>query len=430
MKYLDAIDNVVGLGGIGDLESIEDRLVEIEPEKLLDLSVQIRESLPVPKVFSSKYRFVGNTQMSALPYPCSNFECRDSSIEDTALFAAIYADEMVLFNPFSNRDYIKSDYFDFISEISYYISKLISLHPLIERGIITFSDFKSYDICQNCFNRGLSFALGNNSENSSFYFAIVKKFLEETEVFYDGKFDGSFSFSIKNAREYSGHFAGGFYTDRMRLPQGVGRFRKGARLTKEQVIELGIASNPARYMSNDIIQTNSVAELNKIANISTTEKQIQIITEIFGGQKFGPLIDVTYPLIGQADVREILKFRDSEWHHLHDFRKMIDEGIRSSEDLVGAFHDEEAKIEKIIRKNKRIQQRRIIDESAKISISAAAAIATGGISAVISAVIGAFGGKHLVDTLIPTIRERLQEPEEVRESPIYYAWKAKNRLDH
>jgi hypothetical protein len=117
-----------------------------------------------------------------------------------------------------------------------------------------------------------------------------------------------------------------------------------------------------------------------------------------------------------------------QWHHLHDFRKLIDEGLKSGEDVTRLFKDEEAKIQKIIDKSKRTFKRDIIDGGAKLGFHAIAAAATGGISAIVGAVVAAMGGKHLVDSVIPTIRRRFEESEEIRESRIYYAWKLKSKI--
>src|SRR5690349_21409148 len=105
MKYLDLIDDAIGLDEIGDRQSIVDRLLVVKPENIIELAANIRDALPKPKKNKGNYRFVANTEMSALPYPCAGDECRIKAISGATLFAAMYADEMVFFNPFSYEDF-------------------------------------------------------------------------------------------------------------------------------------------------------------------------------------------------------------------------------------------------------------------------------------------------------------------------------------
>lgn len=425
MKYLELIDNTIGLGTIGDLDSLEERIFAVEPEKLIELCEALRYGLPKPSKTNSPFRFVGNTEHSGLPYPCSSTDCRSNAYGNAILFAGMYADEFVLFNPFSNTDYMKENYADAVQEIAFYIGNIISAHPLIERGIITYSDFGKYDLCQSCFNRGLM-KVTESSEKFNLYFTVVEKFLEETSVIYDGEFDDTHIFSIYNFENYGGHEIGGFFTENIKI--SVGDFQKGKPLTIDQVVQLGIPTNTARYISTDIIETNSIAGKYGIGNINSSISQIEMLKQIFGGSSFGDFVSVNYPFIAQSDMRKILDFRDSEWHHLHDFRKIVSDGVSSEDDVFSMFQDEEARIEKLIRRNSRIQNRKIFDSGIKIAAHATIALATSGVSTIFAAVAAAFGGKHLVDELVPAARQRLENPEEVRDSSMYYAWKFKKNI--
>ncbi|TPL97779.1 hypothetical protein FJ960_23885 [Mesorhizobium sp. B2-3-11] len=429
MKYLEIIDDAVGLGDVGDASSLNDRLLTLTPEKLFELVEAVKSSLPKPVSQASPYCFVGNTEMSGLPYPCSSFQCRDNAFGTAASFAAMYADEFVLFNPFFGGMENKRPSSGSIREISYYLTKLLSVHPLVERKIITFTDFSTYNLCRSCFNRGLSGFFSESTDIKDMYFIITNKFLEEAQVTFDRKIGGALEFSIRNSADYVGHFNGGFHYSGDKFPASMKGIEKDQILTKEQVIEIGAATGPATFLSNDIIQTNKTASEFNINNISTTTKQIEIMKEVFGSGGFSKNIDLNYPFIAQNDIRDILKFRDSEWHHLHDFRKLIGDGVKSGDDVTLLFKDEEAKMEKIVQKNRRSQNRNLIDGGGKAAFHAVAAAATGGISAILGAVVAAFGGKHITDTLIPAIRERLQEPEELRDSKIYYAWKLKKKIN-
>ncbi|MDX8468584.1 hypothetical protein RFM26_23040 [Mesorhizobium sp. VK23B] len=186
MKYLDLIDDVVGLDDIGDLSSLVDRLHQIKSEEIIELTAAIRDNLPPPTVNRSPYRFVGNAEMSALPYPCGGLECRSNALAEASLFAAMYADEVTLFNPFSYEDFLLNERDQFIIEVAFYISNLLYLHPLVERGIVSFSNFKSYRLCQSCFNKGIS-SLLDGDVGDSIYFRFIELFLKETETIYRGK---------------------------------------------------------------------------------------------------------------------------------------------------------------------------------------------------------------------------------------------------
>lgn len=94
----------------------------------------------------SPYGFISNTQLRGGPYPCSHLKCRTKRVRQLAIFASLYADQVLIPDPFwffqNRRD-------DLVSRI-FLVGDLLmlkELRPLLEAGIIRIAP-AVFPVCQ------------------------------------------------------------------------------------------------------------------------------------------------------------------------------------------------------------------------------------------------------------------------------------------
>jgi hypothetical protein len=335
MALVDVVDQHLPTGEIGDLPSIVEILDGMSATKIIDLLVDLYGALPGPHTSKGAYRYVGNSELSGLPYPCGSFQCRGRRVSEISTFAAMYADEVTLFNPISNfRGKVPSKKTParrrrYLADLAFTLGELISIAPLIDREIITFIDLSKHNYCHSCFARGLAAAAQgkefDDDESKDPFFFLMESYLNRVKVTYDGKSKGVAAFTLKSDSELLGHEMGGFRCD----SRSVGNdFVVGQELSREQALAIGVPRGFAHFSSNDLVQSHYAADKYLIDGIITSSGQFDVIKGYFKTGVFGEAVDVRYPFLAGLDVSRILKFRDDEWDHLYEFRKTVEEGKR------------------------------------------------------------------------------------------------------
>ncbi|WP_139167798.1 hypothetical protein [Bauldia litoralis] len=435
MTLIDAIGDRIDLSQVGDRSSLRDQLARLTNAEASDLLSQIKRLLPKPSNAPSAFRFVANSTLSGFPYPCGQFECRTQRLAEISAFAALYADEIVLFNPMSwfSTHQLKPKTANLdskaLEEFSFRLSQIIALHPLIERKIVTFVDMTTHNYCQNCFQKGLNIANSlthdeSTEEDNDPYFQIANYYIDLVDVSFEGIRDNVAYFRIEGDKDFIGHETA-FYSCSADLARGL---KKGKKLNIDQVLRVGVSRSFAHYHSNDISKAHSISNLYGIDKMISSAFQFNILKDYFGEEKFGQIINVDYPFISGLELNKVVKFRDNEWHHLHDFRKLIENGLRSGVDVAEELQSESISIEKMISKRSRVFRR---DVAKDFSISVAgigASVLASGVSNTVAIVLGALTSGHLAKMAIPKIIDRIAEPDDIRDSKVYYAWKVTNKI--
>lgn len=426
-SYLDYIDNVVGLSNIGDQESIIERLEEIKTDRVIDFQQELANCLPRPVAKDSKYRFIANSELSGLPYPCSSFSCRGRALRQSMLFSAAYADEIVLFNPFQFLPTAKYGNAHYFSQMAFHISEILSMSKLIDRGLITFTDFNQYSFCRNCFRKGLSAATGI-AEDGDFYFMVARDIIDKSDVTYDYRSKDGYHFTIDTESLFYGHPRGS-YTTRKKKPF-MSLIKKGDHLSRDQVEEIGLSISAASFASNDIIQVNALSDRIGVSNVFMSRPQKTILREYFGTEKIGGDIEVSYPFLARAGISEILSFRDNEWHHLHDYRQFVDTCIRESKSVGDQLEGEFAKLKAIVDKADRQINKKLMVDGAILAANLTAAVATSGLSTLLSGILALLGSGHFATKIVPDLVEKFSESEAARDSKVFYAWRLTDQKLH
>lgn len=436
-SYLDIIDRHLDLSEIGDTDSILERLIRLSPEEAGQFALDLRAALPGPSTSKSSHAYVGNTRLSGHPYPCSDDECRAGALGEGAAFAAIYADEFVLFNPLAELELVllyRNDneadevVFKFLMELATRISHILTLRPLIDRGICSFVDTESHWICPGCFAKGMTSITSANPElkgTSDLYFLLADRFNQSAVAYVEDldPEDNSVDIRVEGLADLIGH-------DTMYLTgvRKLGRTAIGRALTAKQLAKLALEREFAHHGTNDIVHMNSVAARIGVRNMVSSPFQISTLKQYFGEAAFKREINPTYPILAGNRLEDILRFRDQEWHHLHDFRQMVDGAVASGEDVDAALDDGAAKIARIAKKNVVLLNRKLAVDGAVAVLGATATVATAGIATAVAFVVAALSSGHLATSSIPALVNRFSESPDVRDERTYYAWKIRKKF--
>lgn len=435
-SYLSVLDEFVDLAAVGDIATIEQQLASHSSTKLGEMCVALWASLPRPIKSDAPHRFVANSALSGLPYPCSGFDCRAENLSQAAAFAAIYASEIVLFNPFrrlvssppnksgqaSRRMYLR--------EVSFHVAELLLLRPLIDRGMCTFVDEQTHNFCRDCFNRALDILISGQSDGiprRDMYFDLMSHYADSVQVHFSSYMRSRGHFVLRGPIDLIPHEETNFYIAKKHVPFELESDRV---LSRDEVLTLGIAGPFSHYTTSDLVKSSSVTSEFGVGNVIASTQHMSILRRHFGDSTFSKSVDVEYPLISGAKLDDVISFREEEWHHLHDFRTTVEEGLKSGLNVNDALMASSANISRILAKSARTFKIDLVKEVALAAVGITATIATSGVSNLVALAFGALSGGHLATNVVPKLVERATEPEDIRAEKSYYAWKVSRKLSH
>lgn len=435
---IDIVDQYISVSIHDNLETLHERLLELEPDTLFGLVNDLMENLPAPNSEKSNFNFVGDSSLSGLPIVCSHRECRFAKIKNIASFAAAYADQVILFNPFHYCSYIMIENKHSCEleheEICFAIICIITLSSLIDRKIVTFMNYDPPHVCESCFSRILSEVCEIDDRNS-IYDEVYKYLLNNMTLEY--QFDQSrgkdHCVKIKAPNDIIEHGESflHFQSRDRRL-----RKRKEARFSRDEVHNMGIIKPFVAMHTADIRAKSISADQNGINNIFSSAPEISVLNNIFSTPLVRGKLSIDLPYISSTKFRDILSIRDNEWHHFEDCRNhifsLLNKDNIDEDDADEIFRTEIlpelTKIERIIEKSRLSSNRSFIEGSIMSAFTISSTILSAGYSALIPLVTAALGTKHFSSEMIPAIRRKFLYPDEIRDNKYYYMWKIGKKI--
>lgn len=435
--FLSVLDDHIDLGAIGDMDTIAKQVAALSAQKLNEFTSRLWAALPAPTKSDAPFRFVANSMLSGLPYPCGGFSCRSESLAEIATFSAFYASEVVLFNPFrrlmqapprSAGSVVRRKH---VEEISFAVSEILLLRPLIERGICTFVDEANHSYCRDCFQKAISHLISGSvdeSDDGDIYFLLMARFADAVRIRVDNVGKREICLALEGPEDIVPHQRSYHYTPRARHPELIDLGKRD--LTREEILKYGAGNSFAHYTSSDVVKASSISTEYGVGNIIASTQHMAVMRGLFGDAKFGNPISVDYPVISGGKLEDVVSFRETEWHHLNDFRNAVEGGLKSGQDVGAELRNSSANINRILSKSRRQFARDITKEAAIAAVGITATVATAGVSGLLALAVGAVSGGHLAKGVVPKLIDRLSEPEEIVAEKSYYAWKVAKKLSH
>jgi hypothetical protein len=432
---LKAIAEKIDIGKVGEFDSLHTQIKKMSTPNLIEFFKLVQSKLPRTRHSKSRFSYSANSELSGFPVGNPSFTNRAEKLKQACYFAAIYADQLVLIDPFSgilkNIDSREIDP-EFVLEFSFFLSILIMMDPLLENGIITFSNAEGELYCADCFYE-LIRESDKGFEGIDFIRNSDKLLLNEAQVrlLEINNENRTYRVRIEGPSDLIGD-----------QPYELEVLKQGRILTKKDIgnlisprklKHLGVLYSYSAYSFRDIATKENISTNFGINRNFASSAEISLLKRTFGeNQLLSSSFESNAPILMANSLQDLISMRENEWHHFENFRNTlhtITDDIGSGT-VEGVYRDtlisEMIKIERIIEKSRRVSGREIIKGSGVAVFAITSSVMTAGLSTLISAAAGVLGGGHFVKEMIPALHDYLKVPEEAKDSQYYYAWKLKN----
>lgn len=437
MTIFDQIDNFIGLDRIGDYHSIIEAVMDSTDNDIIDFYQLASEALPSPRKDNTRFQFIADSTLSGFPHPCMSHECRLNKIKTIASFSAIYSDQTVLFNPFvdwwpSIIEENKPISYHFFNDVAIAINEMIMLKPLIERGIVSFTDFEFSGFCGTCLTKLIG-TKTHISENADFSRAAISYLIETVDVTYEGRNeDGGYSFLLEGNNDFIEHDAS--FRTLEEMPPELSSLNPDTKVPKDLIISSGFFNDESNRMLSEHVTKASISKNYGIDNTFSSSNEMNMLSLLFRSAFKSQDFNALMPFLLSHKLNSIVEIRDEEWHHFEDFRSIffkvinnIEPGNKAAEEAYRSeILPEMIKIEKIVEKSKNESGKSLAESSTTVGLSLISSVLTSGISDIISIAAGVLGGGHFAKKMVPQLYKRLSVPEKAKDSSFYYAWKVMN----
>jgi hypothetical protein len=171
--------------------SAED-VLSCSDSELVDLACELSIALrPEIKPRNESFSFVANSSLSGGQFPCSALDCRLAKLDEVTSFAAMYADEVFIQDPFE-KVALKAEHSNSItqadrSDIAFGILAYWHVLPLIEKGLVKYAQ-SSVSLCSH-HEKHLADPLHKrlDEERELVYRQLFAEMLDTCSVSYDVK---------------------------------------------------------------------------------------------------------------------------------------------------------------------------------------------------------------------------------------------------
>ena len=336
------VNQIVGpylrLTTIGDYDDILKQLVALPPSKAVEFCRKASSEFSNIEPTTGAFAYVADTKLSGLPMYCWSPGCRIRDVYDLASYVVLYGDQANMVNPFSFADYTfgngalsdEKAVFGFLEELAFAVLVVLTIKPLLERGLIRFFDYKPDLACRHCTEKLLLGRKRKNTLRQSFdFFAGSTK----CAVYND---DGLRSVLIEYDEKHSAH----------RIYSSVGADwlddrKEGDVLSRQDLVEHGIFVSEAQMLTHDFYAKNFVADQVGARHVFSNDFEFSAVSTFANKEMPVQKIQLDYPVLTAVTISDAMRIRDAEWHHVHDFRLAIAEiaraGSHPSGDLLDFF---------------------------------------------------------------------------------------------
>lgn len=446
MDFVEEFDTAIKLWGDGDIiealsESSEEDVFEFaETMALISKYHFSQDSKP-----NENFSFVANSSLSGGGHPCSDPGCRKRNIDNLCSFAALYADEVYIQNPFESlmlrggSEIREVDRHELIAGVFNYLY----LRPLIDRGVIKYAT-NMMAFCEHHMEsiaKPLSDGIQKKEER-------LKKLLHAnlldhcSVIFnYPNGDDKSPFFEICGPEELIEH--GSIYFHTYEPPPPIfSKFKnKGESyaLSREEIEE----NEVLRHIIDPIIDDLSMQEwhsaLRGTSYLCDNKAQMKVATKLnskayaANATAFERGMQHYLPAIFSKDVGSIVSLRDREEEAFIVYRDKVHAMMRESkswdEDEVSRiFRDQILPEINIIDKKVKDWKSNTKESMAEKLIFGTGAVTVGLYSgflpADIGSIVAALGGGSALAGSVMDYNKTFKEKQEARSNDFYFLWQA------
>jgi hypothetical protein len=412
---------------------------------ILELTIKIANELPTADFDNSTFfDFYVNSTMQGGPHPCVNYECRKKNLERTLRFVALYAERLVLVNPFealsaemiNNQQSI--DYYRFCLMNEIEIMKF--LKPFIEKGIVKYGRSQIH-LCKDCLEEKIL----NKSNVDGFITNMLSKMEDEYLKQIEVKFTDMFGFpflKIKCPEEINPHAEFNIELNKEWLKENYNKYHlyDNKILDKEIIKDIGLLSELNFDIYNNIIFGNYYSLTYGTQNLTDNQFEFEMNNQYKNRNTNDYIIDIfeqSIPFLLDVGVSDILELRYSENDSFENYREAVKKAVNEVKNLENSIQKAEAfsdiirpgilqvenKIKSIRSSLFKILKRDILIAGGSLYLASNNTLFDPNITNYISVL----GGLASIGDIISTSKNIISPENLVKEEPLYFLWKLKKK---
>lgn len=428
------------------LEALHSSLERWTLTQLLTICRNISEALPgSTSQASTPFNFVASPSLSGGPSPCSALECRLDRLDSLAQFAALYADRVLIPDPFFNLLEEHSHDVDSVrEELSVHVAALFRFRPLMEAGIIEFVSSKHRHICVDCYEKALRKKRGAfKRQLRSARSYLTKTFLSETHAVIKSDEYGPYV-DLKGPEFLfeHGHLAVALPPE-SDLAKHVHATRP-RRLGGEVLQRSGLLEFLVKEVVDDVLFANLYVNQLGMTYLTGRDIDAAIISQLNRdvgrtNLAIASAFRHSLPLIENASTAALVKLRKEEQEAFAVYRDALSKALKAAPSI------EERQLGEIFKdivspELNKIQRamanaRKVLKEDIRQDLVFGAGWLTVGlylgmIPANVLSLVALIGASDRAYDVLKKTNLLFREPAEIRESPYYFLWKAKTEGKH
>ncbi len=314
---LKAIAETINVSQVGEFDTIYSQVGKLSPNEIIDFLQLVQSNLPRARKSNSYFSYAANSELSGYPTGYPSFNSRAANLKQACYFAACYADQLVLLDPFSRVlkgiqvERIDSD---FIYEFSFFISILIMMDPLLENGIITFSHAVGENVCPDCFYKLLNASddkipnvelikSSNEALTNEAHIRLVSIDSSNQECI--ARIEGPSDIFGDEPKEIVFKKQG-----RILTKKDIGKF-----ISPKKINSLGILYSYSRYSIQDASSKARIYQKYGINRNFASSSEISLLKRAFGEtQLVSSNFESDAPILMADSLGDLISLRENEWH--------------------------------------------------------------------------------------------------------------------
>lgn len=417
---------------------------EQKAEFVQGVSEQI-EKIDVKDSTLGHYGFIANSQLSGGISPCANFKCRLGHVDGLARFATLYADMVLIENPFDKYD-LDMNFNDKVTQdLINDVGILFHLRALFDSKILRIAR-SNLHFCPECYHKVIPQYKDFEEKVHNVFNLINGIYLDEVSFTYIIDDYCYPYFEIKGPESLIEHGKRYIRYSPEYLEKRCKRFfdiNQAHVLSEQEVLGLGLIEHLTNPVFDDIIRQNYYSNRYNINYLTDRDIDFKVLDAVnrkevkLRSKSMIEGLSHCVPYINQASLSDLVDLREKEGEAFLVYRDAINSVIKSidsteARDYVEAYRDKiEPELHKInltVKNSKILAKQKIarnlIECIGRVSIGWFSGLVPQSIGHIIAGLGGLSGVNILKDVL-----ELEQEPVSIRDNKYYFLWKV-DKLDN
>jgi hypothetical protein len=422
-------------------DKIKKTIRGLPSSKLLSIASDLCIATGFPKKDQHlTFDFAANTSLSGQGYPCMDEGCRIRKAEELATFAALYADRVLIRDPFESfmfkgpEDIHDFDRWDFLGSI------LVSVYlkPLLDKGLVVFSK-STLPLCAHHHEKQHEIENNNIPKLELVNNSLTDEYLNKTSIIYNWDKEGYPFFTVNGPEDLVPH---GHTVWILNKPpkslESITSDKLPYHLNSKEIMDSRILSKIIDPLIDDFMYQETCSRIYGTKYLADSSLQINVSKSVndsvtqFTSNALLNAISHIVPAITSQTPEVLLDLREKENEAFLVYRDALNKVFKASTSLSESelremFSDVvkpelnqiNAKVKTWEMSLRESVKERMIFGTATVLIG----LYSGLLPPDMGKLIAALGGVNAVSNLLSDYNKTLKESSEARANNFYFLWK-------